>query len=153
MIDSFELFLEDLGRLLDLPLKPDRFGSCTLLINKKLTVQLEMDSQKGFLQIASSLYEIPPGKYRENVLLCSLKSNQFPDIKNGILAFSLKNFKLVLCHSIPLETASAQKVFTFLPPFIKKALEWKEALESGYPAPSSFMQQEKGLQNPFGIKP
>lgn len=95
MIDRFPELLQELATELDIDLYPDKRGACKLVTEDGLHVQMEVDVRQESLLIASFICEIPPGKFRENILRDALKSNgPFP--KNGTLAYSERNNKLTL---------------------------------------------------------
>jgi len=151
----FAELIEGLSRNMQMPLTPEDNKTITLLIEKKLRLQMEEDSAGKYFQVFADIADIPPGKFRENVLLYALMANVYPYTTNGTLAYSEKLGKLVLFNNFPLETLKAEVLFEFLPKFNKKALEWQEAIEGLNPAPNSVLRRAKKTEesNPFGIRP
>lgn len=151
----FSEIIEGLSRYMQMPLRPENDQTITLLIEKKLLLQLEEDSSgKNFVVIAQ-IADIPPGKFRENVLLYALMANVYPYITHGNLAYSEKLGKLVLFYNFLIQDLKPENLYKFLPEFNRKALEWQEAIKNSSPAPTSVLQRAKkpeGL-NPFGIRP
>jgi len=154
MNNQFLELIEGLSRLMNLPLSPEQELGVVLLIDRRLRVQIELDTRTNRLNIASQIEPIGPGKFRENVLLYALMTNVYPYILMGTLAFSEQTGTLVLFHSFEMERISPDILHDFLPRFVEKAMEWQEALENSNPAPAQVVQRGKkhGI-SPFGIRP
>ncbi len=134
--NKFTLLLQELSKELSMDLKPDENNSCLIVIQDKLKIQLELDPEEKNLIIGSILTELPPGKFREDILLSSLTANAKRYPRLGTFAYSKKLNSLVLFEMIELEFFNVENILSMLTPFIKKALLWKEALEQGHHAPS-----------------
>lgn len=147
MINRFEELLGELGIELGLSLHSDRIGACTLNINDEFRIQLETDSRQDHLLIATFVCEIPPGKFRENILCDALKSNA-PFPLHGTLAFSDRNNMLALFARLPLPLLSGVKLAAFLFPFVEKAKNWRAGVGSGQTA-----QLIPSVVKPTGIFP
>jgi hypothetical protein len=130
MIDRFEELLNELGAELGMSLHPDRIGVCTLNIGGEFQLRLETDTRLTNLLVATFICEIPPGKYRENILRDALKCNS-PFPLHGTLAFSDKNNRLALFAYLPLPHLNGRKLAAFLPAFIDKARQWRNGVETG----------------------
>jgi|GEM_PF-1313807 len=154
MNNEFLEVIEGLSRLMNLPLTPEHEKSIVLAVDKKLRVQLELEEQKNRLIVASQIFPLDPGKFRENVLLYALMTNVYPYTLIGTLCFSEKTGSLVLYHYFDMEKVSPDVLHDFLPRFVEKAMEWQEALENSNPAPAQVVQRGKkhGI-SPFGIRP
>lgn len=153
MKDRFQEIVEELGKSLDAALHVDHLGTCTLLFDDKLEVQLEVISNYEMI-IASPLCPIPPGKFRENILLCALKANQdlYPQI--GALGFSEKHNQLALFTNISLREITGEKLAEKLAQFVPKAMEWKDSIELHNAAPNLKGPPTGDSSRPFGgIKP
>ena len=149
-MDRFEELLTQLSAELGTTLHPDRRGACKLRINDTLHIQLECDPQQENLLIASFLCEIPPGKFRENILKDALKSNgPFP--LNGTLAYSDRNNQLTLFASLRLSNLNGKTLGNFLISFIEKANNWRTGVETGQTS-NLLTQQPKSSGNIFGLK-
>jgi hypothetical protein len=133
MIDRFEALLNELSAELGTALHPDRKGACKLKINEIFHVQIECDAHQENLLVATFICDIPPGKYRENILKDALKANgPFP--KNGTLAYSDRNNKLVLFSYLRLSNLTGKKLTEFLSAFLDKANNWRIGVETGHTA-------------------
>lgn len=149
-MDRFEELLKELNQEIGLTLHPDRRGACKLSINETLHVQLECDPTQEKLLVATFVGEIPPGKFRENILKDSLKANSpFPVF--GTLAYSERNNQLVLFTYLPFSNLTGKSLVDFLVSFIEKADLWRIGMETGNTA-NLLTTQPKSLSNPFGLK-
>jgi len=147
MQDTFERLIKSLGKLLNASLHVDANQSCTLLIEEKITVQIEKDHQeKGYI-IGAMVATLPPGKFREEVLKNALQANHFFP-KMGTFGYSAHNNQLALFYLVKDPDISAEKFAEVLSAFVAKALEWKQALEQNQSAPSSFMDQSEPVKPP-----
>jgi hypothetical protein len=149
-VDLFAQILFDLGREIGVDLYPDVNRICQINYQDELHIQIQFDEVKEQLLIASFLCDIPPGKYREQVLRSALISNgEFPRI--GTLAYSDRNNKLTLFDTVSTKNLNPQALFKRLEQFIEKGHLWKEAIETGKPLPTL---PEKGTGGSmFGLKP
>ena len=127
--EKFEILLDEFGKLIKVPLKPDKFNCCSIKFKGGLIVQLEPDKRGYFLHIATEIIPLPQGKFRENVLREALKANGLPPPRNGIFSFSKKKDSLILYERAPLETATGQNLVELLTLFCRKAQFWKESLQ------------------------
>ena len=136
-MDRFQELLWDLGELLELPLHVDKNHACNLLLDDKLEIQLQMDSHEENVIIWAFLHEIPPGKFRENVLKDALKVNgEFHPF--GSLAYYEKKNMLILHKFVPAETISGERLMEKLENFIEEAEEWRSAIERGGTSPLKY---------------
>ncbi len=136
MMDRFEQILTELSVQLGISLHPDKHRACKLKINDNIHVQIECDLQKEAILVAAFIVEIPAGKFCEEILKEALKANdQVPRL--ATLAFSERNRNLALYTYIPFIEISGEKLASFLAEFIKIVEEWRAAILSGRPTPSS----------------
>lgn len=137
MKERIDLILSDLGKEINLPLSLDDTGSCSLIVDDKLIIQIE-PSQSQIL-IGSFVCQIPPGKYRENVFTNTLKANYLiPRV--GTFAFNEMNAQLVLFEYLPVNISTLE-LKNFLVSFIEKAFIWKDSVENGNSAPTEFLRE------------
>jgi hypothetical protein len=135
MIDRFQEILHALGEELNIPLEPDRNHACAIQVKPGLIVQLESDLSQEKLLILSPIIEVPPGKFRENVLREGLKSNALPDPRIGILSYIPKINKLVLFQYYPFDILTAERLAGLLGAFIETAGKWRDAITTGNSGP------------------
>lgn len=131
-INQLEIFIEELGKSLNInDLKPDKFNTCLLKIEKKIEIQIEMDKDPSYLFFGTILGEVPPGRYRENLFEAALKTNDSTLTLIGILAYSKKNNQLIMFDRISTKNLNGSKIADYLKNFAEKAKIWKEAIERG----------------------
>jgi hypothetical protein len=140
MIEKFNQFLIQLGIDLHLVLLPDPDGSVTIKVNKELIIQIKIDKTQSDILIGSFLCPLPPGKFRENILINTLKSNGEIPI-SSIFAFNEPSGELVLFKYLSLEKNDFQSFKHHLEEFIEKGMDWKEAISSGQAAPLAFIRE------------
>lgn len=147
MITQFENLLQQLGTIFHLELHVDRQNACSILIQNQLTIQLQLDSSQEFLWIFSKIAEVPPGKFRENVLKDALKANGLPDPIPAFFGFILSTNQLALCQKYPLSILNGERLSGLIGSFVEMAVQWQEAIRQGQTASLSTRQS-----NPFGLK-
>ena len=154
MTGQFQNLMTELGRYFHLELRVDQSGACSLLFPHQIVIQLQLDTGGEKLFFFCKIAEIPPGKFRENVLIESLKANDMRDPIPGILAYLNVTNHLVLYHSYPLFILNGERLSMFIINFLQMADAWRKAILSGKssPAPSSI-SSSSSLPNPFGLKP
>lgn len=135
MIDRFQELIAELGRALDLPLFVDTHQACTLEIADNIRIQMQLDPNQAHLFMACFAIEIPPGRFRENVLKEALKANFSPDPKPAVLGYTLQNNHLTLHQSIPIDILNGERLAGFFQSFLKEAQNWIRAIEQGKSAP------------------
>jgi hypothetical protein len=151
MIDRFEELLNELGAELGITLHPDRKGACKLKINGILHVQIECDAHQENLLVATFICDIPPGKFRENILKDALKANGI-FLTNGTLAYSDRNNQLVLFSYFRMEILTGKKLAELLAAFVDKANHWRIGVETGHTS-HLVSTSTKPASGMFGITP
>jgi len=122
-------FVEDLTQGLGMNIEIEDSPSYTLNIRDK-ELQLEMDDSGEKIIVSMVLGKVPSGRYREDVLEQSLKSNDYPPPHFGYLGYSLEADILVLHREFHFSKISKKTVMDSIPPFIQMAEEWSRALET-----------------------
>ena len=152
-MDRFEEILWDLGELIDMPLHADENRACKLVIDEKLPVQLEMDMNQDMLMVGSFICEIPPGKFRANVLKEALKANGTRVYGHGILSYVERNNSLVMFDHLYAKGLTGETLAAYLETFIPYANSWRDAIETGTALPTiQQSEQNKDLPPPLGMK-
>lgn len=139
-MDRFQEILWDLGEEIDVPLHVDTNNACKIVLDDDLSIQLEVDRAGERLLIVAFVAEIPPGRFRENLLKETLKINAMQN-RSGIFAYIEKINMLVLFHFLTLETVKAEMLADFLELFSKEAGTWRSSISMGTPLPSEEMKQ------------
>ncbi len=151
---NFHDLIHELGEYIGEDLKVDLNMACCLEINNLFKVQIELDSPGEKILLMTLITELPPGKFRENILKDALKANFLAEEKEGTLAYLEKENSLVLFYEIFTSAITREILYEHLMKFIKRATDWHSAIESGRSAPDSGeipdSTEKKG--NIFGFK-
>ncbi len=150
MIDRFEELLNELGKVFHLGLSIDKHHACSIQIDENVTVQLQLDMAQENLFLFSKIIEIPPGKFRENVLREALKANAMPDPRAGIFAYLANGNQLVLFQCYPLEMLNGERLSGFLGAFIEIGETWNKAIANGQAGPPGASTPSS--PSPFGLR-
>lgn len=152
-MERFNEVIFDLGKVIALPLFVDKNLACKLIIDECFPIQIEMNEESNQLIAAATLFEIPPGKFREEVLKEALKAN-FEIRKDGYyLAYIESKSSLALIECVSPIKLTGEKLAKRLEHMIAYAKLWKEAIDNGKTAPNIKPIQSDGNDLPFGIKP
>lgn len=128
-MDRFAILIDDLGGLIDVPLHVDSHRTCVLVVDHKLHVHIKEEENKDRLLVATFVSEVPPGKFRENILKESLKENDsFPRL--GTFSYSDRNNQLAFCSHISLANLDGHKFADFLEKFLEKSFSWRTGIET-----------------------
>lgn len=149
MINQFEELLAAIGKVFDLALHVDRSNACSIQIHDNLIIQLQLDVSQENLWIFSKLIEIPPGKFRENVLREALKANGLPDPRVGAFGYIAATNHLALFQKYPLTILNGDRLAGLMGAFLEMADNWRKAVASGQSAPPSSREV---IPNPFRLK-
>ncbi|MEM7174595.1 MAG: CesT family type III secretion system chaperone [Chlamydiota bacterium] len=150
-MNFFQELVWDLGEMMKIPFHIDENNACRLLIGEKLPIQLEMDDMGENVLVAASVSEIPPGRFREDLLKAALKANA-PYNPHGALAYVEKKNILVLYKFLAISQCTAPKLVEFLVPFIEYAESWQASVLSGIPPSPSQHTNKRDLPPPFSIR-
>ena len=152
MIGPFEELLVQLSHFLHIPLHVDHNSSCLLQIREKIQIQLQLDSMQNNLWMVCFAVEIPPGKFRENVLKEALKTNNLPDPISAVISYIPQTNRLVLHQIFPLNILNGERLAAYFGSFLEQVESWIQAIEQGRPAPVLIASDERS-PTPFDIKP
>lgn len=151
--DLFGTLLQELGRALQIDLRPDANNSCLIRFGKDLRVQIELDPTGQVVVVGTELGTVPPGRYRENLFTEALKSNGLPAPRYGIFAYSRKTDHLILYEKMQIRDLTGNKIADFLPLFMEKAKIWKEALTRGEVPVAITVHTSRPPTGMFGMRP
>ena len=153
MNDRLTELLSELGRIFQLSLHTDKYNACSIEI-PPVTIQLQLDSTQENLFLFTKIFELPPGKFREIVLLQALRANGLPDPRPGVFGYIAATNHLALHQRYPLQILNGERLAGLFGSFFELAELWYKALENGQSAPPSFSSSPGGFSGgPFGIKP
>lgn len=136
-MEAFEQIIQELGLLFGEEFHSYQNQVCTIEIDETVKVQIELHPLGDFLQVSAFVSELPPGKFREEILKNGLKANSLVGKNSSILAYTSKSNQLVLFQNIPTEGVTGDKLYERLTPFVKRVKAWKEAIDAGRPYPST----------------
>lgn len=137
MIGPFEELLAQLSPIFRLPLHLDKYGACSIEI-PPLIVQMQLDPTQENLVLFSKIIEIPPGKFRENVLREALKANALSDPRPGFFGYLATLNQLALFQRYPLTILNGERLAGFFGSFFEIGETWHKAIQSGQSRPPSF---------------
>jgi hypothetical protein len=153
-VKTIDDILIGLSPLIGEELVSDSNRACLLVFNDRIKIQLELDITGEFLILGSILIELPPGKFRENILKSGLKANNLIHESPGILAFIVRANSLVLFEKIHISRTAPDPLYKKIIQFFNKAENWKRAIEKGEVAPRGAFPEKNPFQEPklFGMK-
>lgn len=152
--DEFASILEEVGRIFQIKLIPDDKDSCLLRFRERTSAQMQIDRRHDRFIIAFPLGEIPPGRFREDVFIESLKANGAPHPRPGTFAYSEANKNLFFFHTLPLNQLKGSDVADALEKMRPVAQEWKDSLEKGTIPQVNRTSLSKGRSGGlFGLRP
>lgn len=134
MVDKFAELLKELSVHLGTELHIDHNGSCLVVFDDKIKVQLELDKDLENLIVFSSLCTIPPGKFRENVLTDALKENdKFPFI--ATFSYLEKENSLAMFNFLYFAELHIESLISYLTTFVELATLYQDTLLHGQTSP------------------
>lgn len=134
---NFHDLIHELGEFIGEDLTVDLNQSCCIEVNQILKIQLELDPPGEKILLMSKIVELPPGKFRENILRDALKANFLAEEKVGILSYLERQNTLVLCQDLYMHSITRDILHAHLMKFIERALKWLAAIEAGRSSPDS----------------
>lgn len=147
MTDLFSNLIAELGKVFALKLTPDKYNACSLEI-PPLTIQLELDEPRENLFIFTKIIELPPGKFRENVLAEALKANGLPDPRLGVFGYIAITNHLALHQVYPVKILNGENLAALFGGFYELATSWYDSIHRGTPSPVI----QSSNPPPFGLK-
>ena len=151
MTDPFEELIRQLSDSLGLTLRVDKNHACSLKIHEDLSIQIQTDSAQEKILIASFVAELPPGRFRQNVLSEALKTNNLPDPRTAVFGYLTANNQLTMHQRYPLALLDGAKLAVLVANFIDYAQLWHNAIRQGQPGPAPI-QPTARPSNPFGLR-
>lgn len=134
---NFPDLIFELGEYIGEELKVETNNACCLEINETLKVQIELDAPLERILFISLITELPPGKFRENILKDGLKANFLAEEKIGTLSYVERENCLVLFHYLYNLSITKEILHETLIKFIERATAWHKAIETGRSSPDS----------------
>lgn len=135
-MEKFQQLIYDFGDLVAEDLYIDEHGVCRLFLNEKFPLQLELNQAEDTLICIASITEVPPGRFREQVLKEALKDNEHSRGQDGTLGYVLQKGMLTYHFSYPLEQLTGSILADFLEVITPKIESWYDAIEGGMAGPN-----------------
>ncbi len=135
MREPFADFLQELGEALGTELFVDRKGACSLRMHGHLHVQLQKGPQEEEIWMVAEVAELPPGRFREEVLKEALKANDAHSAMPIVWSYVSSGNRLMLASHFPLGACDGKQGAAYLSLLIEAAEQWKRALASGRSSP------------------
>ena len=136
---SFYDLIYQLSEKLETDLQVDGNGVCQIVIDNAIALQLEPDAQEENLLIASPIFELPPGPFRQDVLKAALQANT----SSMLATLACKDSTLILFNFLSLNALHIDTLAEYLSHFLAIALDWKTALDEGRPSPNRSYLEKK----------
>lgn len=152
---QFGALIQELGRELNMNLKPDSNDSCLIRFPNGMKIQMEIEDKDEFFVLIADLGSVPIGRYREDIFREALQFNNSPQPRLGTFAYSDSADVLLFFRMMHLKGLNGQKIAEVLVPLTNKAHQWKEAILKGEHPPTEFhtSQGNQGLSGLMGLKP
>lgn len=147
MTDRFSDLLSELGKIFQIPLALDKYNACSINV-PPLTIQLQLDPTQENLFLFTKIIELPPGRFRENVLCEALKANGLTDPRSGVFSYFAHTNHLTFYQTYPLSILSGERLSGLFGAFYEMGESWYSSIQNGQAAPSTATKPP-----PFGIKP
>lgn len=150
---NFKDLLYELSQILGQDLKADLNQVCPLVIDETYHVQLEMDISGDSILMGCYMCELPPGKFRENILKDALKAGFDTKKEKSILGYCEQINQLALFEYVPNYDLNGQRLYEALCIFVDRVKDWKSAIDSGKTSPDgAFAEPTQKQGRPlFGI--
>ncbi len=132
---SFADLIHELGELVGENFQAYQNRLIRFRINDHLHVQVETDLMNEFVMIICMVSEIPPGRFRENVLRDALKANYLLDKHRSILSYDEKGNQLVLSDQLRAHALTAEMLLKEISKLVKRAELWRQSIDNGHSSP------------------
>jgi len=152
---TFTDLIEELGELTDQDITAELNQTCRLKVNETMYVQLEVDPTSEFILTTVEISEIPPGRFRENILKDALKSNFLVEVNHSVLAYLGVDNKLILYEYIYAHALTGETLYEHIHRLVTRGEKWKNAIDSGQTSPNDLEEMPRSTESknssPFGF--
>lgn len=129
---KFQDLLSDLGAHMGLGhLQPDESGTCRLVFNGQVGVDLETDHEAGQTLVMHTVVGRMPTEGRRAFSLLLLGGNHLAQMTQGaVLGIDATTDEVVLHRRLPLEACGSELVADELATLVSTAMKWSAHLET-----------------------
>ncbi|HPE84799.1 MAG TPA: CesT family type III secretion system chaperone [Chlamydiales bacterium] len=143
---SFHDLIYQLSEKFGTELAVDSNGACQFIVDNTIALQLEPDPSEEHLLVASPIFELPPGKFRQEVLEAALAANANPVPPLATLCYSQQTSALILFAYLSMKNLHIDALSDYLSHFLAIALDWKNALDVGQTSPiKTYMTKDQNI--------
>jgi hypothetical protein len=146
---DFDSLIKDLGKIMNISIKPDKTGVCKLIFGDSIELYIEPTKYKNKILVGSEIGNIPPGAFRTRVLHEALIFNGSPPPRPAVLSYSDKD-ALVAFQFLNINKLSGQSLLEFINQFLYVIESWSEGLVTGN-FPTTATQQQPPGSRPLGL--
>ena len=132
---SYKDLIADLSERLGIEIYPDLNNVVVLKIEKSVKIHIEADDVEEFLILGAFIDELPPGKFRENILKNGLKANYLVNKNPAILSYLGRENILTLHRRYLIDSIDVEELITQIKAITERAQKWQASIESGHAAP------------------
>ncbi len=142
---GFKELIAELSDRLQADIFPDLNNVVTLIVEKRVKFHIEPDSVQEFMILGATIAELPPGKFRENILKDALKANSLININPGILSYAGRENALILHSKLFIQGTSVDEMIKVMKHLTSRAKKWMDAIEEGRSCPDDELPKKTGL--------
>lgn len=129
---SPEEALKVLSEYFDTPLSFNENGTCALKVENSITIFLKHSRSHDdslIITLVCPIFELPPGVYREKVLLHAFAANQIDNMPLGKMSFIPKNNTLGIHKHVTINEIDDKEFTALVVDFSLISLEWLDAFK------------------------
>jgi hypothetical protein len=142
---GFKELIADLSDRLGADLFPDLNNVVTLIVEKRVKFNIEADSVGEFMILGATISELPPGKFRENILKDALKANSRINVNPGVLSYLGRENTLILHTKLFIQGTSVDEIIKEMKHLTSRAKKWMDAIDEGRASPDEEIPKKVGL--------
>jgi len=142
---GYKELIADLSDRLGEDLFPDIHGVVTLIVEKRVKFHIESDSVEEFMILGATISELPPGKFRENILKDALKANSRINVNPGVLSYAGRENLLVIHTKLFIQGTSVDEMILRIKQLTSRAKKWMGAINEGRSCPDDELPKKSGL--------
>jgi D-alanine-D-alanine ligase-like ATP-grasp enzyme len=95
--------------------------------------------------LGATISELPPGKFRENILKDALKANSRINVNPGVLSYLGRENTLILHTKLFIQGTSVDEIIKEMKHLTSRAKKWMDAIDEGRASPDEEIPKKVGL--------